>query len=96
LFKHLFGTFKRHSTNSKRIDIVFDIYLDSSIKQHERTRRGEKHQSTETIITNVQQALPVEFESFWGSSNNKMQSQTKRILHLAIEYMVKIVQLRII
>jgi len=41
LFKHLFGTFKRHSTNSKRIDIVFDIYLDSSIKQHERTRRGE-------------------------------------------------------
>ena len=75
LFKHLFATFKRLSAGCQRIDIVFDIYLDSSIKQHERKRRSEKHQSTETIITSIEQALPVEFESFWGSSSNKMQFQ---------------------
>ena len=75
LFKHLFATFKRLSAGCQRINIVFDIYLDASIKQHECKRRSEKHQSIERIITSIEQALPVEFESFWGSWSNKMQFQ---------------------
>jgi len=48
--------------------------LENSVKQQERDRRN-KTQVTETIITNVQQALPVEINSFWGSISNKMQLQ---------------------
>lgn len=74
LFQNLWSTFSRLSSKSARLDIVFDIYLENSVKQQERDRRGKKN-ATETIITNEKQALPVDIEGFWCSSSNKMQLQ---------------------
>ena len=72
LARHLWGTFQGLSTTSQRIDIIFDLYLDRSIKQGERNRRS-KEGVVETTILQLNQALPVEMEKFWGSSSNKMQ-----------------------
>jgi len=85
LFKSLWFTFQHLSSKSSRLDIVFDIYLENSVKQQERDRRIKK-QVTETIITNVQQALPVEIQSFWGSSSNKMQLQQSFINWMQTTY----------
>ena len=48
LFKHLWTTFVQQSTNYQRIDIAFDIYLESSRQHKERKRRG-KDEVIETI-----------------------------------------------
>ena len=84
LSKNLWATFQRLSSNSKRIDIVFDIYLDGSIKQQERSRRGKEH--VETTISSFNQTLPVEMDKFWGSSSNKMQLQQVFITWLLETY----------
>ena len=78
LFQNLWSTFSCLSSKSDRLDIVFDIYLENSVKQQERDRRG-KSKATEAIITNVKQALPVDIEAFWCSSNNKMLLQQRFI-----------------
>ena len=72
LFKHLWTIFEQQSTNYQRIDIAFDIYLESSRQHKERKRRG-KNEVIETIKANIEQVPPVEMDKFWGSSNNKMQ-----------------------
>ena len=74
MFQHLWSTFDKLSSESNRLDIIFDIYLNNSIKQQERDRRT-KSAATETIISEVKQDLPVDLDSFWGSSSNKMQLQ---------------------
>ena len=54
LFKHLWTTFVQQSTNYQRIDIAFDIYLESSRQHKERKRRG-KDEVIETIKANIEQ-----------------------------------------
>ena len=71
--KHLLASSQCLSKKSTGIDIVFDIYLDGSIKQQERTRRGKEY--IETTISSKDQNMPVEMDKFWGSSSNKMQLQ---------------------
>ena len=61
--------------NADRIDIVFDVYLETGIKQQERNRHGRKFTIVQTKINSIKQNLPVELDKFWGSSNNKMQLQ---------------------
>ena len=39
--EYIWNTFTRLSDNSKRIDIVFDLYIDSSTKVNERVRRKQ-------------------------------------------------------
>ena len=65
LANNLWQTFQKISSNSARIDIVFDLYLDQRIKQGERTRRS-KGAVVETKIFTIKQTLPVELEKFWG------------------------------
>ena len=65
LVKHLWSTFNHLSRNRGRLDIVFGLYLDQSIKQQERSRRAEA-QIIETTISNIKQSLPIEIETFWG------------------------------
>ena len=72
LAKHLWTTFQCIFPLSQRIDIIFDLYLDKTIKQGERSRRS-KGESIEITIKTPNQALPVEVDKFWGSSTNKMQ-----------------------
>ena len=71
-FKHLLSTFQSIFETSQRIDIVFDLYLDQSIKQGERNRRENKD-CIENTIKSANQTLPIEMAMFWGSSSNKMQ-----------------------
>ena len=51
----------QQSTNYQRIDIAFDIYLESSRQHKERKRRG-KDEVIETIKANVEQVPPAEME----------------------------------
>ena len=75
LLNYLWSTFKNIASNTNRIDIVFDVYLETGIKQQERNRRGKKCQIVETKINSIRQNLPIELDKFWGSSDNKMQLQ---------------------
>ena len=70
--KHLLSTFQNIFQTSQRIDIVFDLYLDQSIKQGERNRQKNKG-CIEITIKSANQTLPIEMDKFWESSSNKMQ-----------------------
>ena len=56
------------------MDIVFDLYLEQSIKQSERSRRS-KLEPIDTNISSNRQQLTVEMDRFWASSDNKMKFQ---------------------
>lgn len=72
--KVLWKTFSTLSNNCVRTDIIFDLYLQQSIKQDERIRRS-KSDPIETKIGSIKQQLPVEMDRFWASSDNKMRFQ---------------------
>ena len=72
LFNHLWGMLKYVSKDSSRIDMMFDNYFEQSVKLQERDRRSSD-QAVEVKIANACQKLPI--ESFWSSSNNKIQLQ---------------------
>ena len=55
--EHIWASFQSLSKKSTRIDTVFDNYLDGSIKQQERTRRGKKY--IKTTISSKDQNMPV-------------------------------------
>ena len=72
--KNLWNTFTHIAKNSNRIDIIFDLYLEGSIKQNERDRR-KKSTPINVTISSTDQTLPVEMDSFWSSSKNKVELQ---------------------
>ena len=74
LLSALWKTFSSLSKGCTRIDIVFDIYLQQSIKQGERNRKS-KLEPVETNISTIKQQLPVEIDRIWSSSDNKMKFQ---------------------
>ena len=49
---------------TRRLDIVFDIYLLSSIKAYERARRGSEKITIK--INFADQALPADMDLFWN------------------------------
>ena len=71
--ENIWNTFTRLSDNSKRIDIVSDLYIDSSNKENERVRRKQSIQPIITTIYNKDRNVPVTMESFWPSSTIKEQ-----------------------
>ena len=71
-------------SSSKRIDFVFDLYLEDSIKSLERQRRSMSLEGTRTVITHIDQELPdskqvgkevSEFDKFWAVIENKIGLQ---------------------
>ena len=65
------------------VDIVFDVYKESSIKASER-RQTTTGEGIETIISGFDQRLPVEIDHFLSVSKNKIALQqlfTKWILN---------------
>ena len=70
----LWKTFSSLSKGSTRIDIVFDLYPQQSIKQGERNQR-RKLEPIETNISTIKQQLPVEMDRFWSSSDSKVKFQ---------------------
>ena len=74
--EHIWNTFTRLSDKSKRIDIAFDLYIDSSTKGNERVRRKKSVQPIIRIIYNKDQKLTLTMQSFCASSTNKEQLQS--------------------
>ena len=58
------------AAHSHRIDFVFDLYSNEGIKGLERQRRA-RSESIRTIITYMEQVLPIPSE-FWASIENKI------------------------
>ena len=77
LWKH----FKYLGNECERIDIIFDLYLDSSIKHGGRQRRA-KATAINVIISHSEQPIPVDIDKFWSSSENKIQLQQFFIIWL--------------
>ena len=61
-------------SESTRIDIIFDVYQKSSIKQMERAQRSSSEQITITIRSDNQK-VPVDLDMFWSSILNKVRLQ---------------------
>ena len=74
LFGNLWDTFMSLAYTCERIDIVFDVYIDHSVKASERRRRATMD-GIETLIQKTDQTLPVEMERFWSLSQNKTALQ---------------------
>ena len=66
--------FQNMAIGCTRIDIVFDLYLEQSIKHGKRKRRP-KNDAIEVKISNAMQLLPIDMDKFWPSSSNKIQLQ---------------------
>ena len=64
-----------------RLDLVFDSCVDGSIKDSERNRRQVKTLLAKIYI-HYDTPLPVEMDSFWSSSNNKLKLQM--LLHTQV------------
>ena len=74
LFKSLWSTFKNILATCSQMDIVLDLYRESSIKLHERDRRS-KVKGIATDIYQLDQPLPVKMHKFWPLSKNKVSFQ---------------------
>ena len=74
LAKHLSASFTTLAKDSARLDIVFDLYLDASIKQEEHLRRS-KDKATEVKKFQLPSGATSYHGWFWASSSNKMQLQ---------------------
>ena len=61
---NLCRTFKHINSKSSRLDIVFDLYLPSSIKSSERKRRCGKKDPNEITISNSDTPLPTDMDQF--------------------------------
>ena len=67
LLEHLWLTFTNLSKGCTRIDIIFDLYHDKSIKGSERKRRYQSA-GILTKVTRSDQPFPVEMDKFWSLS----------------------------
>ena len=62
------------SKEAERVDVVFDLYQENSIKAGERNRRTKKDPVHMTISSSLT-ALPKDMDAFWSSIHNKNQLQ---------------------
>ena len=67
------------------MDIVFDLNLEQSIKQADRSKRSKLEPIDINISSNKQQLL-VEMDRFWASSDNKMKFQQAFIDWMTFHY----------
>ena len=70
----MYCAFDKMSIKSGRLDIAFDLYLPTSIKLSERSRR-RKVDPIEITISNPLTPIPVEPGQSWASSGNKQRFQ---------------------
>ena len=75
-FVHNFLNFVKNSAHgASRVDLVFDSYLDKTIKDSERKRRA-RTSAVELNKVERETPLPVQIEKFWPSSKNKANLET--------------------
>ena len=87
---HLLDIFLSISWHSQRVDIIFDVYIEDSIKTFERNRRTSGIKPTEIEIIQDSTPIPVDMSSFWGSSSNKTKFQQFFIKWLPLHYLFKV------
>ena len=82
--KHLLNIFLSISWHSQRVDLIFVVYVEDSIKAFERNRRtsGIKTIKIETIQGST--PIPVDLSLFWGSSSNKINIFLSNGSHLTL------------
>ena len=54
----------------KQLDVIYDSYIESSLKERERQRRVA-FDIIEYLDIDLSTPLPVQMDKFWGSSRNK-------------------------
>lgn len=62
------------SKEAERVDVVFDLYQENSIKAGERIRRTKKDPVHMTLSSSLT-PLPKDMDAFWSSIHNKNQFQ---------------------
>ena len=60
---------------TSQIDIIFDSYLEDSIKDGESVRRSQVHEALEYVSLTEESPIPVELDRFWANSKNKERFQ---------------------
>ena len=70
--------------SSKEYHIVYDSYLEASIKECERIRRRRKYEPLEFMNLSLSTPIPVQIERFWSSGRNK-----KKLQYLSREYYIQ-------
>lgn len=63
------------SKGASRIDLVFDLYLERSMKDSERQKREEKS-PIDLLEIDRKTPLPVEMDRFWPLRRNKAKLET--------------------
>ena len=58
-------------TGANQIDVVFDSYIENSIKESKRASHSNDVEPTEYVNLLLESPPPVELERFWASSKNK-------------------------
>ena len=54
-----------------QIDIIYDSYLENSIKECERIRRSRDCEPLEFVNLKATSPIPVQIDRFWASGKNK-------------------------
>ena len=62
------------AVSAGRVDIVYDSYLEGSIKESERRHRSPVD-AVEVVNMKLSSPIPVELERFWASAKNKENMQ---------------------
>ena len=57
--------------------IVYDSYIDDSIKEAEHIRRAKESDPLEYIDLSLQSPLPVQLDRFWACSRNFFRDKSK-------------------
>ena len=55
----------------EQIDIIYDSYLEDSIKECERIRRESECEPLEFVNLTMQSSIPVQMDRFWACGKNK-------------------------
>ena len=62
------------ASDANRIEVVYDSYLEGSVKESLRIRRA-KVQPIEIINLSMESSMPIDMETFWASPSNKEHLQ---------------------
>ena len=74
-FEYMWKTIT-HIAEADEIHIVYDSYLENSLKGHERSRRSAEVETVEFVNLSQQSPVPVQLERFWAFSVNTVNLQS--------------------
>ena len=83
--EYLWESFITLSDSAERIDVIFDLYLQTSRKDNERSNRAKTY-GIKTNIGHIDQPLPAEMDKFWACDENKIALQQFFISWLSNTY----------